>query len=105
MDAALRDHRLLVADLRLVGIRVLESVVLAEERLDVDALEIRRPALLDPHVRDVGGRHRVAEPLVRALVDDDEIEFRRDADTCPVAFQISIFKQVSVGYGTLMFHT
>ena len=68
------------------------------------AFEIRRPALLDPHVGDVGGGDRVAEPLVAALVDDDEVELQADADAGPVALEIAVGEAVAVGDGALMLH-
>ena len=52
----------------------------------------------------IGGGNAVAEPLVAALVDDDEVEARADADSSPVAAEVAVLKQVAVGDGALVFH-
>ena len=104
VDAALGDDRLAVADLRLVAVHVLQRVVVAEHVLDVEALEVRRPAFVNPHVRHVGGRDGVAEPLVPALVDDDEVELQADADAGPVALEVAVREAVAVGDRALVLH-
>ena len=76
MDSSLRDDRFPVSHLRFVCVQILERLVVPEEVLDVEAFQIRRPSLVDPHVRNVGGRHGIPEPLVAALVDDDEVELQ-----------------------------
>ena len=85
IDAALRDDWLLIPDFRLVGVRVLQAIVVPVHVFDVETLEISRPAFVDPHVGQVGRADAVAEPLVPAFVDDDEVEPRADADAGPVA--------------------
>ncbi len=59
---------------------------------------------MDPHVGAVGGGNGVAEPLVTALVDDDEVEAWRDADAGPVAGEIAVAEAVAVGHSGLVFH-
>jgi len=54
MDAALRDDRLAILDLGLVAVHVPDRLVVPEQFLDVQTLEVRRPSLVNPHVRDVG---------------------------------------------------
>ena len=79
-----------VLHFRLVAVHVLQGVVVSVHVFDVQALEIRRPALVDPHVRPVGRADAVAEPLVAALVDDDEVESGADPDARPVALQVAV---------------
>ena len=104
VNAALRDDRRAVLHFRLVAVHVLQRIVVAEQVLDVEALEIRGPAFLNPHVRHVGGGDRVAEPLVRALVNDDEVELQADADAGPVAFEVAVGEAVAVGDRALVLH-
>ena len=59
---------------------------------------------MDPHVGFVGGGDGVAEPLVAALVDDDEVEARADADAGPVAVEIAVGEVIAVGDGALVLH-
>jgi len=59
---------------------------------------------VDPHVGLVGGGDAVAEPLVRAFVDDDEVEPGADADAGPVALQVAVGEVVAVGHGALVLH-
>ena len=67
------DDRPVVPDAAAVADDVLRARVLAEQTLRVDALGVVREALVHPHVGVVLRRDVVAEPLVRALVHDDEI--------------------------------
>jgi hypothetical protein len=103
-DAALHDNRLLVGDLGLVAVGVLQRIVVTKHVFHVKALEVRRPAFLDPHVGLLGGRHGVAEPLVRAFVDDDEVELEADANAGPVALEIAIRVAIPVCDRALMLH-
>jgi len=59
---------------------------------------------VDPLVGHVGSRHGVAEPLVRALVDDDEVELHADADAGPVALEVAVREAIAVGHGALVLH-
>ena len=104
VDAALGDDGAQVVDLRLVAVEVLDGVVLAPAVLDVEAFEVGGPALVDPHVGAVGGGDAVAEPLVAALVDDDEVEAEADADAGPVAAEVAVLEEVAVGDGALVLH-
>src|SRR5207237_3888509 len=61
-------------------------------------------ALVDPHVGPVGRRDAIAEPLVPALVDDDEVEARADADAGVVAPAVAVPEAVAVGDRTLVLH-
>src|SRR5947199_100911 len=55
-------------------------------------------------LRSVGGADAVAEPLVSAFVNDDEVKSRADADACPVAFEVAVSEAVAVGDCALMLH-
>ena len=59
---------------------------------------------MDPHIRTVSRRDAVAEPLVPALVNDDEVKSRAYAYPRPVAFEVSIDEMVPVGNSALMLH-
>jgi hypothetical protein len=59
---------------------------------------------VDPHVGGIGSGDAVAEPFVAALVDDDEVEARADADLGPVAAEVAVLKEVAVGDGALVLH-
>ena len=104
VHAAVADDRPPVLHLRLVAIHVLDRVGLALHVLDVQAFEIGRPAFVDPHVGAVGGADAVAEPLVAAFVNDDEVEPRADADARPVAAEVAVLEAVAVGHRALMLH-
>jgi hypothetical protein len=104
VDAARGDDRLAVPDLGPVAVEVLQRVGLAEHVLDIHPLGVRPPGLVDPFVADVIGGNAVAEPFVCALVDDDEVELRADADACPVPLQVAIGETVPVRDGALMLH-
>ena len=71
---------------------------------DIQALKVRRPALVDPHIRPVGRGDAVAEPLVAAFVDDDEVEAGADSDARPVSLQVAVLEVVAVRDGRLMLH-
>ena len=93
-----------VPHFRLVAVDVFQGVVVTVHVFHVQALEIRRPALLDPHVGPVGRADAVAEPLVAALVDDDEVESGADPHARPVAPQVAVREPVPVGDRALMLH-
>ena len=93
-----------VLHLFLVGVDVLHGVIVAVRVLDIQAFEVGSPALVDPHVGFIRGRDGVAEPLVAALVDDDEVEARADADAGPVAVEIAVGEVVAIGDGALVLH-
>ena len=57
-------------------------------------------AFVNPHVRDVGGGDGVAEPFVGALVNDDEVELKADANAGEVAPEISVREPASVSAAT-----
>jgi hypothetical protein len=46
----------------------------------------------------------VAQPLVRAFVNDDEVESQADAHAGPIAFEIAVREMIAVGDGTLVLH-
>ena len=104
VHAAPGDDGLPVPDLALVPIEVGERVGLAEGVLDVDPLGIRAPGLVNPLVAHVARGDRVAEPLVGALVHDDEVELRADADAGPVALQVAVGEAVAVRHRALVLH-
>src|SRR6202041_1175740 len=52
----------------------------------------------------IRGGDAVAEPLMRALVDDDEVESQAEAAAHPVAPKVAIGEVVAVGHCTLMLH-
>src|ERR1700735_244361 len=72
--------------------------------LDVKALKVRRPAFVNPHIGRIGGGDAVSEPLMPTLVDDNKIEFRADADSGPVAFEIPVCEVVPISDGALVLH-
>ena len=59
---------------------------------------------MNPHIGSVGGGDAVAEPLMRALVDDDEVESEADAGARPVAPQVAVGEVVAVGHRALVLH-
>ena len=59
---------------------------------------------MNPHIRRIGGRDAVAEPLVPALVNDNEVEAQADARAGPVAPHVAVREAVSVSHGALMLH-
>ena len=59
---------------------------------------------MDPHVRHIRGGDAVAEPLVRALVNDDEIESQADAHAGPVAPQVAVLEKIAVRHRALVLH-
>ena len=104
VDAALADDGLLIPNFQFVAVRVFQIVIVPVHIFDVEAFQICRPAFVNPHVRAVTGCDGVSEPLVPALVNDDEIELETDADARPVALQIAVRKVVAVGDCALMLH-
>ena len=88
LNIAAYEHfgdRLGVSDLALLAVDVGQVVRVAVHVFDEQTFQIGGPSLVNPHVGGVRGGHRVAEPLVRALVDDDEVEARADQHAGPVA--------------------
>ena len=104
IDAASGNNWLPVSDFRFVAVDVFERVFLAEQGFDINAFGVSRPAFLNPHVGDVAAGDAVAEPLVRAFVDDDEVELQADPDARPISFEIAVGKAVAISDGALMFH-
>ena len=76
IDATLGNDWLLVAHLRLVSVRIPQTVLSTVHVFDVKAFEVSGPAFVNPHVGPVGRGDAVAKPLVPAFVNDDEVESR-----------------------------
>src|SRR5262249_10965722 len=66
--------------------------------------EVCGKSLVNPHIGGIGSRDAVAEPFVRALVNDNEIESRTDSYAGPIPPQVTVLEEVSVSDGALMFH-
>ena len=79
----------------LAGVDVGDGIALAPHVLDEEGLAVVGPAFVDPHVRAVARGDAVAEPLMRALVHDDEVEPCADAGLG--AAKVAVLEVVAVG--------
>ena len=93
-----------IVNFRLQPAQILDRIGSAPAIFHIKAFEIRRPSFVNPHVRRVGGGNAVAEPLMAALVNDDEVESHADADAGPVAPQVAVLEKVAVGHRALVLH-
>src|ERR1700679_3078690 len=98
----LGDHRMQVLDILLARIDVSQSIRLAPHVLDKEPFTVVSPPLVNPHIRAVARRDAVAEPLMCALMHDDEVESRPDAGFW--SSQIAILEVVAVGDCGLIFN-
>ena len=76
---------------------ILRPGVFTVQRLDKQALRVRRKAFVNPHVGDVFVGNVVGEPLVARLMHDDEVERQAPARARQVVTQIAIAEAVAVG--------
>src|SRR6185312_14223210 len=96
VNAAPAQDGLLVFDLGLEAVEVFDGRRMAPAVFDIERFKVSGPALMNPHVGAIGGGDAVAEPLVRALVDDDEIKLEAPGSVGPVAVEITVGEAVSV---------
>ena len=72
--------------------------------LDVERLGVGRERLVDPHVRDVLRRDRVAPPFVAGLVDENVVPRQARAGSREVAAEVAVLVPVAVRDGGLVLH-
>src|SRR5262245_35072896 len=77
---------------------------MAKGVLDVQTLEIGRDPLVYPGVGNIGGGDAVAKPFMAAFVNDDVVEFGRDANTREILSHKTVLKPIAVGDGALVLH-
>ena len=65
MKATLSDDRPFISHFPLVPVDVLQCVRVAKQALDIHALQVGRPALVNPHIADIRGGACVAKPSVK----------------------------------------
>src|SRR5262245_32723369 len=104
IDLMSGNNRLLVSDFRFIAIDVFESVLLSEHGFDIDTLGVSRPPFVDPLVRDIAGSNAVAEPFMRAFVNDNEVKLQADSNAGPIPLEVPVGELVAVGDCALMLH-
>src|SRR5205814_4904235 len=104
LDTERGNDRAIVPDISTAADDVLRSSFLSRLALGVEALGIIGEALLHPHVGGILRRDVVAEPLVPALMHDDEVPLQSQAGGREIASQVAVLVMIAVGDGALMLH-
>src|ERR1700732_922289 len=103
-DTALAEHRFQVFHLGFVAVEVFNCVVMSELVFDIKRSQVTCPGLVNPYVGAVSGGNAVAKPLVRAFMNDVEVEPETDAHTGPIKPGIAVLKLVAVSDRRLVLH-
>ncbi|MNR02909.1 hypothetical protein D3C85_1187790 [compost metagenome] len=60
---------------------------------------------MNPHVSNIFCGDVIAKPFVSAFVNGNKIKFHSQSGSGKIPAEITLFKEISIRYGTLVFHT
>src|SRR5450432_2802760 len=105
VDAIGPDDRIVVGDMAVDGYGIIVAYLGTEQTASVQNFGITGESFLYPHIRNVLCRDAIAEPLMSALMHDDEIPFHAPGRAVVAPAQVAVLKTVAIGYGALVLHT